>query len=340
MRITLQHVAKKCGVSIHTVSKVLGGHAHLFREETRKAVEEAARNLGYLPNLSARAMRQGRFGGIALLSSTHGYVSNLPPALLSSLTRMLNARDLHLTFAQFPDELLTSETQTPKVLRALMADGFLVNYHVRVPSALLVLLERHRFPSIWLNYKRPRDAVYPDDLRAAKALTEHLLKQGHRRIAYVDYVHCFSDRGEHYSAFDRRDGYLSAMRAAGRNPSVTGIPAGEPRGDVIARSRRVLQAKPTPTAVLTYSSTELLPISHAAAWLRRRIPEDLSLATFGDTQAATYGRTLTRMHNPWEELGQAAVEMLVKKIASPKRTFAARALPFTFKPGETCAPPP
>jgi LacI family transcriptional regulator len=336
MRITLQHVAKKCGVSIHTVSKVLGGHAHLFRVETRKAVEQAARDLGYLPNLSARAIRQGRFGGIALLSSIREHLSNLPPTLLVGLSQSLNARDLHLTFAQLPDELLTSETKTPKVLRALMADGFLVNYHARVPPALIDLLERHRFPSIWLNFKRPRDAVYLDDLRAAKTVTQHLLERGHRRIAYVDYVHCLTDRSEHYSAFDRRDGYVAAMRAAGRKVNTIGIPAGEARGDIVARSRAILKGTRRPTAVLTYSSTELLPVSHAAAWLRLRIPQDLSLATFGD--GPSYGRNLTRMLNPWEKLGHAAVEMLVKKIASPNRTFAAKALPFAFEPGETCGP--
>jgi LacI family transcriptional regulator len=339
MRITLQHVAKKCGVSIHTVSKVLGGHAHLFRPETREAVEKAAHDLGYLPNQSARAMRQGRFGGIALISSTRGYLSNLPPSLLSGLTQSLNARDLHLTFGQFPDELLTSETQAPKVLRALMADGFLVNYHARVPPALKDLLERHRFPCIWLNYKRSRDAVYLDDVKAAKELTQHLIERGHRRIAYVDYVHCLTDRDEHYSAFDRHDGYLAAMKAAGLTPNVIGIGSFEQRGDLLARSRAVLESAPRPTAIVTYSDSELLPFSHAAAWLHLRIPEDLSLATFGDGQMHSFGRSPTRMLNPWEDLGQAAVEMLGKKIAAPDRAIAARALPFAFEPGETSAPP-
>lgn len=338
MRITLQHVAKKCGVSIHTVSKVLGGHAHLFRQKTREAVEKAAHDLGYLPNQSARAMRQGHFGGVALISSIRGYLSNLPPSLLGGLSQALNARDLHLTFAQFPDELLTSETQTPKVLRALMADGFLVNYHVRVPPALKELLERHRFPCVWLNYKRSRDAVYPDDVKAAKDLTEHLIRQGHRRIAYVDYVHCLTDKDEHYSAFDRQDGYLAAMKTAGLTPRVTSIPAGEERGDLLARSRAVLEASSRPTAIVTYSDSELLPLSHAAAWLRLRIPEDLSLVTFGDSGMHHFGRNPTRMLNPWKDLGQAAVEMLEKKIAAPDRAIAARALPFTFEPGETCAP--
>lgn len=339
MRITLQHVAKKCGVSIHTVSKVLGGHAHLFRQETREAVETAAHDLGYLPNQSARAIRQGRFGGIALISSTRGYLSNLPPSLLSGISQSLNARDLHLTFGQFPDELLTSETQAPKVLRALMADGFLVNYHARVPAALKDLLERHRFPCVWLNYKRSRDAVYLDDVKAAKELTEHLIERGHRRIAYVDYVHCLTDRDEHYSAFDRHDGYLAAMKAFGLTPYVLSVERLEERGDLLARCRAILESSPRPTAIITYSDSELLPLSHAAAWLRLRIPEDLSLATFGDSQTHGFGRNPTRMLNPWGALGQAAVEMIEKKIASPERTIAARALPFTFEPGETCAAP-
>jgi LacI family transcriptional regulator len=284
-------------------------------------------------------MRQGRFNCIALLNSTTGTHSYLPPELLSGFHRALARRDQHLTVAQLPDESLTSEAHTPKILRTLMADGFLVNYHFRVPSQMQTLIRRHNIPSVWINHKQPRDSAYLDDLGAARRLTQHLLEIGHRRIAYVDCVHNLDDPTEHYSAFDRRGGYVKAMEEAGRTPRLIHAAGKAPREDRLGAVAEWLKTPDRPTAVLTYSNSDVLPIEYTAAWLGLRVPRDLSVATFSDPRADDVGLKPTRMLNAWAELGEAAVELLQEKLAAPRRTFRSLVIPFSFDPGQTCAPP-
>jgi LacI family transcriptional regulator len=61
MRVTLKQIAAKSGYSVMAVSYVLNNKAHLVRPATRDTILKAARELGYLPNTSARALRTGRF---------------------------------------------------------------------------------------------------------------------------------------------------------------------------------------------------------------------------------------------------------------------------------------
>ena len=85
--VTIKEIARHTGLSIPTVGNVLGRSASRYSESTRKRILQAAQDLGYKPNSSARAMRQGRFGCAALVLSrskqqTH---SHIPPGLLDGL---------------------------------------------------------------------------------------------------------------------------------------------------------------------------------------------------------------------------------------------------------------
>src|SRR5262249_14722657 len=91
---TIATIAAHMGLSRATVTHVLNGRGteQRIRPETQQRVLEVARELGYRPNASARAVRAGRFGSVALIQSQLG--EYLPPELLYGLTTAMAARDV------------------------------------------------------------------------------------------------------------------------------------------------------------------------------------------------------------------------------------------------------
>ena len=66
-----------------------------------------------------------------------------------------------------------------------MADGMIVNYTHEIPQAMLDLVHAHHAPAVWINVKLAKDCVFPDDVNAARSVTEELIQLGHRRIAFA-----------------------------------------------------------------------------------------------------------------------------------------------------------
>src|SRR3954454_10618540 len=259
MSVTIKEIARRTGLSIPTVGNVLGRAASRYSAETRQRVLKAASDLGYKPNASARAMRQGRVGCAALVLSrskqqTH---SHIPNRLIDGIDDELARHDMHLTVSRLTDEELSDNDFVPKVIRQHMADGMIVNYTHEIPPAMLELIRAHHTPAVWLNAKLDSDCVYPDDFRAAETATAQLIGMGHRRIALLHLIAqqpwgssvSFAQalRRFHYSVGDRAGGYVCAMRAASLSPLIVSHERFIPEADHPATCRALLSGPDRPT---------------------------------------------------------------------------------------------
>jgi LacI family transcriptional regulator len=214
-RVTVADVARHLDLSPTTVGHVLNGRGAALRISavTQSRVQEAALEMGYRPNLSARSVRTGRFGCAALIQPLSGIY--LPPSLLLGISEELHRHDMHLVISEVPQQNLSEAGFLPKVMSNLAADGLLINVLSEIPTAFEEELQRLQMPAIWINTKRPHDSVHPDDLGASQRLTEYLLKMGHRNIVFARPE---ITRVAHYSEHDRYTGYEKAMRDAGLQP--------------------------------------------------------------------------------------------------------------------------
>ncbi len=322
------------------------GRAIGLSDERIRLICETARTLGYRPNASARAVRAGRFGQVALMLSVHRERSRLPEETLAGICEALDGRDLQLTLARLPDEKLTDAGVVPRILRELCSDAMLIDYTDHIPDRMIELIEGSGQPAVWLNRKHHHDCVYPDDVALGRQATERLLAAGHRRIAYLDWGAGWKQLdSSHYSQRDRQAGYEEAMEAAGLTPQ----PIRREDSDLQVSQEGlckvlegVLARKDRPTALVAYAPHFA---RRAAAAGRRRglhVPEDLSLVTIsgGDQLTLDDGRLLDTAHVPEREYGLASVEIALEKLAAPGRRLAPRAVaPPAFVEGETVAPP-
>jgi LacI family transcriptional regulator len=343
-RITASQIAKELGLAQSTVSHVLNGRGDELgiRPETQLRVRETASELGYMPNVSARAMRSGRFGAAALIQSA--YRLYLPTGLLFGLTEGLSQRNMRLTVAETTDTQWERTADMPQVMRELSVDGLLINTLLNAPPPLLEALRASGVPAVWINLDQPEDCVYPDDFRGAQAATKHLLKLGHQRIAFVK-AGTYEEEATHYSIAARRGGYEKTMKAARLQPQVLALPPAPVWEQGQMEDRRVdeaialLKSPDRPTALIAYEMDTALPILLAARTLNLRVPGDLSLLMFHDSFEPFIGVAITTMMLNTHRLGSEAVAMLEEKIQRPDVALPPRAVEESLFEGATCGPP-
>jgi LacI family transcriptional regulator len=333
-KLSSYDIAREVGVSQTTVSFVLNGRMDMpVSPATRERVLQAAREMGYRPNRSARAVQSGKFGCVALLGSTITPRSILPTSLRDGILDALGEHNLHLLMARLPDTTLTDENFVPSILREWAADGLLVNYNADVPKAMEDLLQENRLPSIWVNACRDADCVFPDDKAAAKSATERMAGFGHTRISFVQYTNV-----THYSALDRENGYRDAMTALGLIPEVISPASGIIRLDEAENLLRK-PAGQRPSAFLCYAPEAAATLMYGAARCGLLVPRDLSLMTFHEQTYAATGQPIDTMTLPEYEMGRVSVELLLQKIADPALPLPPRPLTCAYGKGETLSPP-
>ena len=337
MAVTLKRIAEHCGLSLPTVGAILGGRAHLFRSTTVERVQRAAEELGYRPNSAAKVMRSGRFGCAALVLSDDPWRSVLFRPQIAGMDQALTAAGMHLVHAIIPERPLREQGRMPKIIGELMADGLIINYNTGIPEALERVISRHRLPAIWTNVKRAANCVFPDDEGAGWTATEECLARGHRRIAYLDYCHAEAQPDQHYSAADRRAGYVRSMRAAGLHARLISSRDQLPSDAWLPAVRAWMSAADRPTAVVGYSGREASTVLYAAALLGLSVPSDLSIVAIDDDPVDSCGVTLATVTLPRFDLGQVAVEQLLQRIARPTRSLPPRCLPVRCSPGRSIA---
>ncbi len=326
MRVTARDIARESGVSQPTVSQILNGKGHLYREETRTRVFGAAQRLGYRPNTYARAMRSGRMGAVALLMSCRTDRAVRQAGIQQGIHDELLRHDLLLTSANVPDEAFADGAAMPRILRECNADGLLVAYSQDLPPGMQAAIDRDPMPAVWLNRKQEMNAVHPDDHAGGRIAASHLVSLGHRRIAFLQLT-----TTAHSSVADRFAGYGEALVAAGLEPLPVQLDGPELAwcGLVTAWLRRPGR----PTAVVTATAVEAQTLLIACAHAGVRIPTDLSIVAISEAPLTHTGVDLTRVAVPFHDLGVHAVRMLLGRLDQPKVPEAALAVPMPLVMG-------
>lgn len=331
-RATLQDVARRSGLSLATVSHVLGGaRAGHFRAATRQRVLRAAAAVGYRASAAARAMRSGSTGTIAVLLSTVAHRSNLTPPLLAELERGLRKRSLSLSLCALAENE-EDPTRLPAALASWACDGFLVNYNSHIPASLLDAISRHPTPAVWLNCRRDVDCMHHDELGNARLATTHLLAGGAKRLAYLDCGHDLAAGRGHFSERDRAAGYSAAMADAGRAACVLMGPEFSDMPENLAWMRALLSSPDRPDAVLCYGDRMAERLLVMALRLGLEPGTDLRVATIADQPCHDLGLSIATVVLDHGGLAAAAIDGLQRKLEDRQQSLPAVAVPGRLVP--------
>ena len=309
MRHRLKDVAERAGVSVKTVSNVVNGYLHV-RPDTRDRVEQAIAELNYRPNLSARNLRKGRTGVIALA------VPELDIPYFAELARHVVAAAAAHGWTVLIDQTGGGHEQERKAASGIgdhMIDGLIFS-----PLALTAddLAGLDGMPMVLLGERvdhGPADHVVVDNVAAAREITAHLVGLGRRRIAAVG-----SQRTpEVASARLRLAGYAAALEEAGLGYDeklVAPAPAWH-RADGAAAVRDLLASGVRPDAVFCFNDTLALGALRALHDAGLRVPEDVAVVGFDDIEDGRFSiPTLTTVAPDKERIAKLAVELLAERI--------------------------
>ncbi len=341
---TLDDIAAEAGLSKMTVARILNGqNKEIWPSSAQrgKRVRQIAQRLNYRPNAAAKAIRTGHFGNITLILATARTRSGLPMGLFEGIMSALDQAGLHMFVARMSDQRLTDDQYVPKILTQLNSDGLLLDFHTAVPPAMLELIDRHRVPSVWLNFNQPNNAVRPDDRDAGVRAVKTLLTAGHRRIAFVDWSYRLAITAGtlHYSKEDRMAGYRQAMQEAGLSPEFIFGGDQETPTMFLDRLKQLLTSPGRPSAMICYGGGEMQSLYLAATALGMVIPRDLSAVVFGAEPYKAPGLSATTLLVPDEQVGRRGVGMLLRRMQSPEKSYPSLAVPFEWVEGNSVAAP-
>jgi LacI family transcriptional regulator len=346
--VTIYDVAARAGVSIKTVSRVMNNEPNV-RPVMRERVLEAAGDLGYSPNLSARSLAGSRSFVIAVfvdaaLTIDH-WQSERGADYLSriQLGATLECRDAgyHLLIELIDNEGPNVRTEVAGFLAALKPDGVILTPPSSDNAVVLEVLDKAGTPYVRVGPERadglgPR--VHMDDVAAAREMTEHLAGLGHKRIGFIV--------GEpRYGASQaRREGYLEAMKARGLSVADGLVRQGDFTFQSGLDQAKVLLALPDrPTAIFASNDDMALGCIAAIAEAGLMIPGDVSVAGFDDSPSSRFSRPqLTTVRQPVAEMSSVAAKLLIARAKSgeaPERPID-ELLPFELIHRASTAPPP
>ena len=299
--------------------------------ETRERIQSVATKLRYSPNSAARSLITRRthtlgvllpdlYGeffsevirGIDQVAQQHGYQmlvssSHSEPATFEAVLRAMRGR---------VDGLIVMSPDLEQVtLRANLAAG----------PAVVLLNCAADAPGF--------DSISIDNVAGAKAMTDHLLQLGHRRIAFIRGAACNVD------AEERHRGFRSALRAAG----VEHRADWEPRGNFTESggyraAQALLGLAERPTAVFAANDSMAIGALCAMREAGVGVPDEVAVAGFDDIPIARFtSPLLTSVHVPICRLGERAAERLVHAISHEQRPRRRReTLPTTLVVRQSC----
>ena len=308
---SIYDVAKRAGVSIKTVSRVVNRQSNVS-DTTRTRVMEAVEALSYRPNIFARGLASERSFLIGLLydNPSAGYIAALQLGVLS------RCRDegYHLIVESLDAQNPNIGAQVHSLVTESTLHGVILTPPLCDVTAVIDALVRANTPFVRIAPEKSLPGasdVRIDDHKAAYDMTAYLIGLGHRRIGFI------KGHPNHGAANARFEGYRAALAHAGL-PLIeelcvqgffsyqSGMEAGE----------RLLSLKQRPTAIFAGNDDMAAAVLAASQRFNLKIPQQLSVAGFDDSLVAqVVWPRLTTCRQPIREMAEAAVSMLIQKPA-------------------------
>lgn len=316
LHITLDDIAGRLNVSRVTVSKALRGHPDISAEMTRR-VKKVADELGYTPNIIARSLSSRRSSMIGLV------VPKIAHFFFGSVIEGV----YHMAFENNYETILTVSLEDPErerrhlqTLVSMRVDGIIISISQATRNLdIFSLIKKTGTPVLFLD-RRPEpplpgfNSVVVDDKGGAYKAVEQAIKVGYRKIA------CIGGNTHINIGMNRLQGFENAMKAHGipvnREWIVTG---GFGKNVGYDGFMQFYSSGHVPEFIFAMTYPIALGIYEATKELGLRIPQDVDLISFGDSDVSrVISPALSCVAQPSYELGSKAVELMLKTIAHPE----------------------
>ncbi len=309
--MTLKDVAARAGVSYQTVSKVLNGKASVATA-TEALIWQVVDELGYRPNAAARNLRRQASAliGYSWTPERDNRPNPILDRFLSSTTHAAEAAGYHVLLFPAP-----ADADPTAGYRSLIAtnrvDGFILTT-TNYDDPRIRLLRELNFPFVAFGRANPEWSfpfVDVDGRAGVRDATQHLLAQGHERIALLAWP-----EGSR-TGTARANGFFEAMSTAGVAVATELVRRGESvfaAGYAATQALLALPKAERPTAIVAVDDHLAMGAMHAVQAAGLRVGPDVGITGFDDMPGVQYlNPPLTSVQQPLAEVGRGVVRLLI-----------------------------
>ncbi|MEQ9230384.1 MAG: LacI family DNA-binding transcriptional regulator [Cyclobacteriaceae bacterium] len=315
--VTIKDIARELDISPSTVSRALKDHAEISKE-TKEAVNRVAKELNYQPNSLALSLRYSKSHtiGIVVPEIVHFFFSTV----ISGIEDVAHAEGYNIIITQSNDSF-EREASNLQTLFNNRVDGILISISEETRSSehLEGLLQRG-IPIVCFD-RNVEDLdvskVVVDDFSGGYQATEHLIKQGYKKIAHL------AGPESLVLTRERHDGYKKALEDNGikydKNIVLYGY-ISEERPARDAMKKLIKDQKPD--AVFAASDVSAMGAMNAATGLGMKVPDDFGVVGFSNWQFTSITHpSISTIEQRGFEMGQKSAELLIKELNSEEETF-------------------
>lgn len=335
MKESMSTIAKRIGVSITTVSRVLSGNAAKYRisEDTARRVREEAARCNYAPSLVAQNLRnqQTRTVGLLTPSLSNPYFAEMASVIISEVHRrgyttiVIDTMEDEDNFSEGLIQLLAR--QVDGIIAVPCGQDEKLVSDINRDYVPVMLVDRYYQGS-------PLPYVSTNNYKGGFDATNLLISSGHSRIACIQGVRTSAPNNE------RVRGYKDAMKQAGLEAMqlVVGNEFSIQNGYL--ETKLLLSRPERPTAIFALSNNITLGVLKAARETGMRIPSELSLLSFDNYAYMDYMEPpITRVSQPVEDMAMLATKILFDRIDGLSVSTSQLALSPTIIRGESVEKP-
>lgn len=319
-------VARLAGVAISTVSRALANPGRV-NEKTRAKINAAAKQLGYTPNAMARGLRVGKSNIIMIIlpGSLYYGVSQIIPQVLQSINKSLIQGGYNLMIANLDRDEISERHILDLAFGGSVRGAIILSSKLPEVDGRSLASSGLPIVSMLLDMSDAGlQSVVTNDREAVRDVTAELIRLGHRRFFYL------AGPEGNYHDVERYAGVLEALGAAGLSEELVRRSGGElgyQRGfDIgVQAADDFAQLTEKPTAVIATSDDMAISFVSCIQRGGLRIPDDLSVVSFDGSPVCEFSSPpLSTIEQPVEEMGRAAVDLLLDAIDQRQKTAEVR----------------
>lgn len=315
--VSIKEVAKRCGVSVATVSKALNGYSDIG-EDTKVKVIKTAEELGYFPNSVARTLKTNKSYNVGVLfsdDSQSGLSHEYFAAILESFRVGVEKKGYDVTFIN--NNIGDRKVSYIEHCKYRSVDGVFIA-SLDFDAIDVIQLANSDIPVITIDHKfNSKSAVISDNVSGVSDLVNYIYSMGHRKIAFI-HGHNTSVTQNRLISFYRT---LEEYGVSIPDEYVREGAFHDPRATAVI-TEKLLDMPNRPTCIMfsdDFSAIGGINVIHERGL---SIPKDISVVGYdGIILSTVLSPKLTTYKQDTKMLGQKAAEQLIKHIEKPKTTF-------------------
>jgi len=315
--VSIKDVSIRCGVSVATVSKALNGHSDIA-ETTKENVKRIAKEMGYFPNSSARALKTNRTYNLGVLfvdeaqsGLTHEYFAHV----LDSFKVEAEKNGYDITFISKHTGHKNMSYYEHSKYRGV--DGVVIAC-IDFSDPQVVELIQGELPVVTIDHVFDnRTAIVSDNVKGMRDLITYLYEMGHKKIAYIH-------GAESSVTLNRVGSYYKTLGEYGIEASDDYVKSGiyHDPATTARLTKELLELKDRPTCIIFPDDFSTVGGINAIKEQGLRIPEDVSIVGYdGILLSQVLNPKLTTLQQDTKALGSSAAEKLIALIENPKATI-------------------